>query len=93
MLGLQQGAESVHHHQPVPSMQPTGGQFSEMFLCSTPTAEWLLVQGNSFFFVDNYQHLQFSTYTKNVTKTQETLARNERKNKLEIECKRNLKGW
>ena len=39
MLGLQQGAESVHHHQPVPSMQPTGGQFSEMFLCSTPIAE------------------------------------------------------
>ena len=39
MFGLQQGAESVHHHQPVPSMQPTGGQFSEMFLCSTPIAE------------------------------------------------------
>ena len=51
MHGLQQGADSVHHHQPVPTMQPTGGQFSEMFLCSTPIAEWLLVQGNSFFFL------------------------------------------
>ena len=32
MHGLQQGGEFVHHYQPVPAVQPTGGQFGEMLL-------------------------------------------------------------